>query len=146
MNHIEKLLTRITKHGMSKTNQKEYKAWKGMRNRCDSPGASYYNRYGGRGISYCKEWNEFEQFFKEMGKCPDGYELDRINNDGIYCKENCKWSSCAEQARNRSSTKLNKEKVEEIRNIKNVNDSLIAEKFGVSRSLIGQIRRREIWT
>jgi len=94
-----------TKHGAWSNESKyhsEYKSWVAMKGRCSNPGCSHYERYGGRGITYEKSWNDFNEFLKDMGPKPDRkMELDRINNDGNYCKENCRWATRKEQTRNR---------------------------------------------
>lgn len=84
-------------------NKREYRSWMGIKQRCYYKNHIEYHRYGGRGISMCELWrNDFVNFFNDMGECPDGYSIDRIDNDGMYCKENCKWSSKAEQSANTS--------------------------------------------
>lgn len=90
----------LTTHG--KSGSKIHKAWLAMRERCTNPNSKNYKNYGGRGISVCDSWlNSFESFFKDMGDIPSKeYSLDRIDNDKGYCKENCKWSTRIEQARN----------------------------------------------
>lgn len=78
-----------------------YNTWLGMRARCLNPNHHKYKNYGGRGIRISDAWNNFYTFVNDMGEKPKGYSLDRIDNDGDYCKENCKWSSPVEQANNR---------------------------------------------
>lgn len=88
------------KHGFAGT--PIYGRWTAMRNRCYREKDPYYNRYGGRGITVCPEWNtSFEAFYKDMGPIPfKNAQLDRINNNGNYNKENCKWSTPKENRDN----------------------------------------------
>ena len=85
----------------------EYMRWSNARRRCYNPADKEYHRYGGRGITVCDRWldsptnNGFDNFMDDMGKCPPGMSMDRINNDLGYSKENCKWSTRFEQSRNR---------------------------------------------
>ncbi len=73
-----------------------------MKARCNNPNQKNYERYGGRGITYDISWENFETFLEDMGFKPDSkMELDRIDNDGNYCKENCRWATKKEQTRNR---------------------------------------------
>ena len=73
-----------------------------MKTRCDNPTHKAYSRYGGRGITYDPRWINFENFISDMGLKPDSkMELDRIDNDKNYCKENCRWTTHKEQTRNR---------------------------------------------
>jgi hypothetical protein len=77
----------------------EYRTWCAMRHRCLFSNDINYARYGGRGITICKEWTEsFQSFLKDMGPRPAGLSLDRKDNDGPYCKDNCQWATCKEQA------------------------------------------------
>lgn len=95
---------RATKHGHYKNNKqsKEYRTWNHMIQRCSNPNFQYYKNYGGRGIKFCKHWLKFPNFLKDMGKSPgSGYSIDRIDNDGNYCKSNCRWTTRKEQGRNK---------------------------------------------
>ena len=92
------------RHGLHGT--REYRIWKAMRTRCNNPNMSRYHRYGGRGISICPEWDDFNTFFRDMGPCPEGYSIDRIDNDGNYTPENCRWADNMTQSANRSQAKL----------------------------------------
>lgn len=88
------------KHG--KTGSTEYKSWDGMRQRCSNPNNSKYPLYGGRGIKVCERWQEsFENFLADMGNKPDGTTLDRIDPDGDYEPNNCRWASVTEQNNNK---------------------------------------------
>jgi len=83
-----------------------YQIWQGMKARCLNPSNKHYANYGGRGIKICDKWiNDFNQFVKDMGERPQGYSIDRIDNNGDYTPNNCKWSTKKEQQRNRRITK-----------------------------------------
>lgn len=88
----------IKHHGLCKT--RVYRIWSGMWERCTNKYLPNYDRYGGRGITVCDRWKSFENFFEDMGHPPDGFSIDRINNDDGYYKENCRWATRKQQLRN----------------------------------------------
>lgn len=100
----EGIIRRSTVHGLSRT--KEYRSWAMMLQRCSNPNNKKYHRYGGRGISVHNSWYNFRNFYKDMGKCPVGCTLDRIDNDGNYEPMNCQWADSKTQAYNTSQVIL----------------------------------------
>lgn len=89
-------------HGLS--NSSTYGSWMSMIQRCTNKKMIYFNRYGGRGIKICDSWLKFDNFLLDMGIKPnDDYQLDRIDNNGNYEKNNCKWSSRLENCNNKNN-------------------------------------------
>ena len=91
------------KHGMDSS--REHKSWSHMLYRCRTATAAKYKDYGGRGITVCKEWEDFSNFYRDMGPRPPNTSIDRINNDLGYFKENCRWADPKTQTNNRRVSK-----------------------------------------
>ena len=94
--------------GLNHRKHELYPSWDGMRQRCSNPNSSHYALYGGRGIVVCARWqNSFAAFLKDMGERPEGMTLDRVENDGNYEPDNCRWATPTEQILNRRKNKNN---------------------------------------
>lgn len=79
-----------------------HQAWSAMKYRCNNPDGDKYEYYGGRGIKVCDRWNsDFRNFLADMGECPEGLTLERINVNGNYEPGNCCWDTRKQQVANR---------------------------------------------
>lgn len=90
---------RMRTHGKARTGT--YRSWEAMKQRCTNPNYSEFYLYGGRGIKVCERWLQFESFLADMGVRPEGKSIDRIDVNGDYTKDNCRWATATEQARNK---------------------------------------------
>lgn len=92
-----------TTHGHTKKRGKSYTylSWAAMKERCLNPNNNRFKYYGKRGITIDPSWMTFDSFLSDMGERPDGTSLDRIDVNGNYCKENCRWADAFTQARNK---------------------------------------------
>ena len=121
-------------HGM--TDAPIYKTWECMLQRCRNLKAPNYHDYGGRGITVCERWHKFENFHEDMDPRPDGRSLDRINNDGNYEFDNCRWATAREQSNNRRNTvMINGEPL-----------AVVARRHGMSPNLLYNRYVRLGWT
>lgn len=101
--HAEEMRQRLTKHAHAITGSKSniYCVWQQMTQRCINHNHQYYHNYGGRGIKICQRWRKFKNFIEDMGEPPTKkHSIDRIDNDGNYCKSNCRWATKKQQNRN----------------------------------------------
>jgi hypothetical protein len=126
-------------HGRSKT--PEHGIWLGIKRRCLDPTNPAYDRYGGRGITICERWLQFENFYADMGPRPEpSLSIDRVKNDLGYSPDNCIWATRKEQANN---TRRN---VILTHNGQTMTASQWVPVVGISSSTITQRKRVLDWT
>ena len=115
-----------------------YQSWINMRQRCNNPNHPKYKRYGARGITVCKEWNDIANFQKWAlaNGWEEGLTIDRIDNDGNYEPSNCRWVSLSSNSRRKSTTKITPELAEEIRSRRNEDWYKLAEEYGCTHGNI----------
>ena len=144
---------RIAKRGISPLRTafpSEYNfCWQMMKNRCINENDPSYHNYGGRGIIYVEEWEHFENFVKDMGPKPEPrFTIERVDNDGNYCKTNCRWATRLEQVNNQGGCKLNQTKANEIRELYRTgayNQPQLAKKYDVSQTHLSRILLNKSW-
>lgn len=98
----DEVARRFAVHRMSHT--RAYHSWRAMIDRCTNPKNANFHLYGGRGIKVCRRWRVFANFYDDMGERPLRKTLDRINPNGHYEPENCRWADATTQATNKRRT------------------------------------------
>lgn len=120
----------------------EYRSWRGMKERCNNSNHSNYRLYGARGISVCARWlASFDNFLEDMGPRPTGHSLDRIDVNGNYTPENCRWADSRTQATNTRTHRLTDEQKAAVLRVWSLGATVtdLAEITGMSRPYIAQI-------
>lgn len=146
----EQLSERNYKHG--NINTRAYQSWTNIKQRCYNITNQDYPNYGGRGITVDPAWMDsefgFQNFFNDMGECPINHSIDRIDVNGNYCKNNCKWATSIEQARNQRSNKIkNIDQANQIRDDRKNGKSIkqLALDNDCSESCIQKIIYNQTW-
>lgn len=129
------IINRKKKQDFLREDHRLYSIWKNMKSRINNPNRDCYNRYGGRGIKICDRWYNFLLFLEDMeNSFRESLSLERINNDGDYCPENCKWATTKEQNNNQEKC------LELLFEGVIYTESQLAEKTGVNRTTIQRRR------
>lgn len=123
--------------------------WRNIHKRCYTPGHNRWASYGGKGIQVCSEWFSFKQFYLDLFPLwTAGKQLDRIDNDGHYSKENVRFVSPAENSQNRANTKMTREKALELRKVYGPGAAYqqeLATRFGISSRMVRYIGENKAW-
>ena len=129
---------------------KTYGVWINMKVRCKNSKNPEYKNYGGRGITVCDRWlHSFENFYEDMGDKPfPKAQIDRIDNNGNYEPNNCRWVTFAENNRNKRTTIINMniaEQIREIRKTTNLSYPKIANKFNIKTNIVVDVCLNRSW-
>lgn len=121
-----------------------YISWQSMKSRCYAPKTHGFHNWGGKGIKICDEWkNDFTAFLRDMGERPEGTTLDRLDANGDYTQQNCRWATSKEQAHDRKgrTPKLSREQADFIGTNLAIPIKELVERFNVGKTTINKIRR-----
>lgn len=127
---------------------KAYNAWSSMIQRTRNPRNADYPRYGGRGITVCEAWRTFAGFYADMGEPPaKELSLDRIDNDGPYSPENCRWATRTQQNRNKRTVLLTESRAAILRQRYTAGETTVAlgREFGVSHRVVWRAVTGRAW-
>lgn len=128
-----------SKYGENVSRSRTYRCWQSIRDRCNNVKAKAYPQYGGRGIRVCKRWEEYTNFFEDMGEMPEKMSIGRIDNNGHYEPGNCRWETREEQNNNTRQNVFLTYKGETL------TAAQWGKKFGVNRRTL-LLRLRKGWT
>jgi hypothetical protein len=126
-----------------------YKVWSGIKTRCTNTARADYTRYGGAGIAYDPSWEDFNNFYDDMGESYEqGLWLDRIDNSQGYSKDNCRWVTPTDSNRNRVMVKVSEDLAEEVRAMYRTGhytQTEIGVKFNLDQTTVSDIVRFKTW-
>lgn len=135
---------KASKYDKSLYNSSLYRSWYNMKTRCTNKNSPNYEAYGKRGITFNTQWVTFEGFLKDMYfSYKEGLTLDRIDNNGNYCKENCRWATHKEQANN--TRNIERASKYEISGVEYTIKQL-SEMFGIKRTTLDMRLRQYNWS
>lgn len=134
-------------HTVGRAPTRTYGTWQKMKARCLNAECPDFVRYGGRGITVCERWLDFEHFLADMGECPPRLTIDRVNNDGNYEPKNCRWATRTEQNRNKRTTKLTLPLAASAFTLSRdgVIQRKIAAQLGVTQAMVHRILSGRAW-
>ena len=133
--------------GLHVKHSQMYNSYRSLNNRCKYPTNNMYKHYGGRGIR--NHWGSFEAFLEDMGDTHfSGATIDRIDTDGDYCKDNCRWLTRTEQNQNKRNNRLSTDSAAAIRALLDegiLTQQTIADRYNIDQPTISNIKSNKYW-